>query len=492
MPKTLSCFIIPPIFYIFGPYIHIANKQSFNEMNKDDVSSIEKQRQQVFDLTPNLILDSPCILGEGIIGQNEIELDNSLKSYAKSISHRELFIPASGSGSRMFQFLYSFLETGVITDEINRFFDELHKLACYKSFSEELVQSIKEKDFIKSAKLILFKEGMNYGLIPKGLIPFHLINGQSRNPFQQHVIQAESIFDKNYDVQFTIQKEFESEIVSSISEVYDKNCKKFTICYSEQDTNTNAFVFSADKSLVYDGGMMLRRPAGHGALLTNLEESQAEVICIKNIDNVQPANESELSTKYWHVAIGYIDLFKKAAIELLNNFNIESLISFNDRFKVFHNETLNAITKIDFECYMKRPIRVCGMVKNEGKPGGGPFWVNTDGVVSKQIVESSQISKEAQQQSVLMASTHFNPVFMVISKQDVFGNKLCLFDFVDDSKYLNVKKSHKGKDVFFRELPGLWNGSMHNWNSIFIEMPVEIFTPVKSVLDLFDPPHTVD
>jgi len=238
---------------------------------------------------------------------------------------------------------------------------------------------------------------------------------------------------------------------------------------------------------VADDGIPLRRPAGHGSLLVNLNDIDADIVLIKNIDNIQHIDKSEESNETWKLLIGTLQQFENELKMLLENYSDQAFADLNSKYAFLaHSETLS---KALLEKITARPTRVCGMVRNDGAPGGGPFWIEKSGEITKQIVEKVQISGEEDQQKILRESSHFNPVMIVACKNDLHGNRLNLHEFSNDEQYLVVKKPYDGKMIYYRELPGLWNGGMYYWNTIFVEIPSKVFSPVKAVLDLIAEEH---
>jgi hypothetical protein len=263
--------------------------------------------------------------------------------------------------------------------------------------------------------------------------------------------------------------------------------------FSYQDSATDSFTFDSDNNIIYnEEGEPIRRPAGHGALIENLIQLEDRFILIKNIDNVQHLNYSQSSNDMWKILSGMLFDVKEELSVLYSNPDTEKLIELNNKYHLFSGRQINECSD-ESTCrdLLNRPLRICGMVQNQGKAGGGPFFVKDDNHVTKQIVESVQISGELNQQEKLGESTHFNPVMMVLDTFDFDGNKHDLKQFRKDENYFVVKKNQQGKEVFFIELPGLWNGAMYYWNTIFVEIPISTFTPVKTVLDLLDSNHSV-
>ncbi len=457
-------------------------------MNNVEVRDIELQRKEVFDELPTVVLTAPCRIGDGIIGIDSNMEKKALEVYEEREVKIAFFIPASGSGSRMFHFLYEYLNDGRETEEVKTFFGEIQKFAFFESMPLKVREKVNATEQSSIAAYVISNDGMGYGSKPKGLIPFHEINGQRLNPFQEQVLQASRVMKGEGAIHFTIQEEFAHEISLSIEGV-SKQAILSPVKFSVQSPDSDAYCFNHEGEPIKDRGTFLRKPAGHGALLENLNEIEADYVLLKNIDNIQPMDLSGLSERYWKIVIGYLTMFKDALREVSYSRDFKELRKLNDVYGFLSQQEVDDLDESYFQHVVSRPSRVCGMVKNEGKPGGGPFWVDGSGKVTKQIVEKSQITNDAGQQEILNASTHFNPVFIAVSKTDIHGISLDLNRYKDESKFLRVSRSHQGRTIHFRELPGLWNGGMHDWNTIFLELPSEVFTPVKSALDLLSYPH---
>ena len=452
-------------------------------MNKNQYASISEQRNLVFETEGIVELISACGIGDGVISESELKTDKANEAFKNNSNSIAFFVPASGSGSRMFQFLFEYVNSGETSEDVTFFFNHLSEFAFYALLPINILEKVNQ-DNISVAKYILSEEGLNFGNKSKGLIEFHKWNNLLLTPFQEQLLQADKLFDGNGSVHFTIQENQKTEILNSVDSIKNELKHPIKVSYSVQSNDSNAYCFNDEQELVMDGDVPLRRPAGHGALLSNLNKLEAETILIKNIDNIQSMKNCDSSLNAWRVCVGYLSMFGKGLKEIESNFSIESLKEFNSHYQFLSDEEVDAMTPAMFNSIISRPSRVCGVVKNEGNVGGGPFWVKNNGGVSKQIVEMAQISNDTLQQKIMGESTHFNPVFIALSKKGENETLLNLEEFVDDTKVLKVKKSQHGKTINYRELPGLWNGSMDNWNTVFIELPKEVFTPVKSVLDL--------
>lgn len=457
--------------------------------------SIENQQKKVFGPKPTLKLVGACKLNQGIIEFSDEESKELASNFEKNHGSVAFFIPASGSGSRMFQFLYEFLNQ---PDEnnvqlIERFFNNFQDFAFYRVLPKAIKDIDLDKEPNKIKDLILYileEKGLNYANFPKGLIPFHKNGPFILNPFQEQVLQAVHLLDTKVHVHFTINELYKNQIEENITNVTKLVGKEVYVDFSIQEKNTDAVAFYKDQTpVVSENDHLLSRPAGHGALLQNLNQIDSDFVFVKNIDNVQNYNKS-FSSKHTFKFLGGIALeFKKQLLFLRENPSLDQLLSFNDKFQLMDRKSAESLSKQDILALVNRPFRICGMIKNEGQPGGGPFWVEENGIVSKQIIEKAQIENSFEQLKLLVQSTHFNPVMMVCCPKDLDGNKFDLDAYCDHSKYFIIEKKYKGKSIYFSELPGLWNGSMAFWNTVFVEIPSETFSPVKTVLDLLEAAH---
>ncbi len=438
------------------------------------------QKKQVFSSDCKVKLSAACTPGSGILVLNDDQRLQALKEFDSSNPKPVFFIPASGSGSRMFQFLFEWLETKEETPLVKSFFDKVESMAFFKLKGLEL------KNEIEFVHQLLDRTQLNLGDKPKGLIPFHEENGRFYTAFQDQLRQAHRLTQNETEIHFTIQPEFEKEIKNHLNLLN----LDVQLNFSYQDENTNAYCFDENQEVIESNGVPLRRPAGHGALLDNLNKIDSDFVLIKNIDNVQHTSKSNLTAETWKEAIGVLLQFQNSLKELSKNYSLDKLDALNAVYQFLSPSEMAEMNETKLALLANRPTRVCGMVKNEGEPGGGPFWVEQNGKITKQIIEKAQISNAVDQQEIVSRSTHFNPVFIVVSKSDCKGNRLDLTSFRDDDAFFVVEKSQFGKKVFYRELPGLWNGAMSNWNTIFIDIPSETFSPVKTIVDLTKPAHT--
>lgn len=456
---------------------------------------VDEQRNKVFGPTPYAHLVRPCRINDGILRVEEDQKKVFIRIFEKGHHSIAFFIPASGSGSRMLQFLYEYNESNdqELSGQMEHFLNAITEFAFFRQFPEEIQHAIKDQNFEIDELIgqILSDEGLGLGKIPKGLIPFHNVGPFILNPFQEHLLQGSRIASKKPEFHFTIQKEFEDEINKVVTSTAELTGSSFNVTFNEQSIETNSVAFENDGSICRnDRGEIITRPSGHGALLHLLNNMTQEIVFIKNIDNVQHYSKSEESNDTWKALGGLLITYRNEAKSLFESPSKNDLFSLNEKYRIFDESELELISGAeDIRRLLNRPTRVCGMVKNEGQPGGGPFWVETEGKISKQIVEKAQISHNLDQRNILLKSTHFNPVMIALSPLSLEGKKFDLMEYRDDNAFFIVHKSSEGKNINYLEQPGLWNGSMAHWNTIFVEIPNQVFSPVKSVIDLLHPSH---
>lgn len=475
-------------------------------------------------------------IGNGILELNEEIINKSIAVFdtkKKDVSLMK-FVPASGAATRMFKFLFKLIkEYDPKRESINSYINKnnlkdltlfilgLEKLPFYKQVCntlksrnidfENLNNSEKIWDF---AHCMLDEDQLNFGNFPKGLLPFHEYKNEViSTAFEEHLFETAlyASSDKSVKIHFTISERFRGKFTNEFKRIEEKiegiTNSKFDISFSYQHESTDTIaVTPKDKPFRNEDKSLLFRPSGHGALLKNLNELDADIIFIKNIDNVVVKKYKEEVAKYKRVLAGILLGLQEKAFKHLrdldnNKIDEDDLITIAE----FLIRKLNIKISHEFEKYsdkykieylkekLNRPIRVCGMVKNEGEPGGGPFWVKTEsGKLSLQIVESAQINlKDKNQKGILKSATHFNPVDLVCGVRNYKGEKFNLQEFVDEKAAFITMKTKVGKDLKALELPGLWNGSMAFWNTIFVEVPLITFNPVKNVNDLLKPPHQI-
>lgn len=478
----------------------------------------------------------PCTIGDGILCLKKSDLDRlgSIFSQAARSGRVMKFVPASGAASRMFKLLLSFNSRYEQIDEKDilskaeeddpehrlflkyirglkrfAFFDDLKSVMSEDGLDiDALISDGQYKDIVEYQ---LTFRGLNLTHLPKGLIAFHHYTDHTRTPFAEHLVEAAHYVKDSKGVirvHFTISPEHEGVIkehIMSIRGQYETPGTRYEIGYSFQKPSTDTIGVDMENRPFRDrNGNLLFRPGGHGALLENLWELNGDIVFIKNIDNVVPDRLKQETFIYKRALGGYLMELQDEIFgylkRLLNRDTDHELIKqafefCKQRLYIAPNKRIvrgSLDEKIDYLISrLDRPIRVCGMVKNVNEPGGGPFWVEQkDKNVSLQIVESSQVDLSSiDQKAIWESSTHFNPVDLVCGVRDYQGRPFNLVNYVDpDSGFISIK-SKDGKELKALELPGLWNGSMANWNTVFIEVPIITFNPVKTVLDLLRKEH---
>lgn len=455
---------------------------------------IENQRKKVFENKKFIQLDRPCKINDGILKLSNNELEFYVKKFKQSESEISFFVPASGSGSRMFQFLFDYKEKIDEETEGNviHFIQNINQFSLFHLLPEDLQHQINHQQFDihKIIRFLLDEKQLNIAQKPKALVPFHQLGPFMLNPFQEHLLQGKNIGNNKINFVFTIQKKFEKEFKEILMTSEKMIEYSFQVSFEEQDEKTNSIAFDEMQNTIQTNQGLLTRPAGHGALLTLLNKIDADVIFIKNIDNVQHYNQHQISNKIINSMGGLLLQLKEEMLHVYENADKNLLIELNNKYHLFDHKMIAELNdKNSIQSLLLRPIRVCGMVKNEGLPGGGPFWIEKDGRISKQIVESSEISHQIEQRNILLQSTHFNPVMIAASSKNILNEKLDLNEYCDESAFFTVHKDEKGQSINYIEKPGLWNGGMANWLSVFVEIPKEVFTPVKTVLDLLHQGH---
>lgn len=457
---------------------------------------------------PYIKLAQNCQLGAEIQNVNHEEKARYRKRYAERKGVKVLkFVPASGAASRMFKDLFTFLDTGKESEAVKKFFDKL-EMFPFSNPLQEVLSMPKEMPLNDSVtrldvvKALLLEEGMNYVNLPKGLIKFHrYADGHARTAFEEHFHEAAhyALSNKEAHIHFTIPEQSQEEVKQHLKGLTEWLSKAldvdFRIDTSLQKPSTDTPAIYADDHswALQENGDLLLRPAGHGALLENLNDLDADLVFIKNIDNVVPDHLKTPTVEYKEVIAGMLLEVQEKIFGFLKSLEEDKL----DRdqcsafFRKWFQKDVQALSDMDIRALLDRPLRICGMVKNEGEPGGGPFLVDDgDGKYSLQIVEKAQVNTEDPEQlKLLNGASHFNPVDLVVSLKNHKGEKYDLLKHRNPATGMVVSKTHMGRDILALELPGLWNGSMHHWNTIFVEVPIETFNPVKTVFDLLRPAH---
>ncbi len=478
---------------------------------------------------PQLQLDKPATGNDGIMVPGDAEIDQKASFYDRNAGEYTIhkFVPASGAATRMFKDVFAWRDllmagvgsTDLLPDnnEAARFFENIQDYA----FWDDLIV-IMDKDDLDADHLLdsgnylpildylLFDAGLEYASLPKALIAFHRYESQIRTAMEEQLVEG-AFYSAGHKgvvrIHFTLSPEHTGKferLLKRIREKYENRYSvKYEINWSVQKSSTDTIAVGADNLPFRErDGSLLFRPGGHGALIRNLQELEADIIFIKNIDNVVPDHLKQ-ETIRWKKGLGgiLIELMEETH-RWLNRMDKGSLSSeeykealkfASDRLNVDARRLPEEPSEGQSALYnaLCRPIRVCGMVKNEGEPGGGPFWVkDPNGARSLQIVEMSQINMDDPDQKELVAqATHFNPVDLVCCIKTHKGEVHDLQRFVDPETGFISHKSKDGKDLKALELPGLWNGAMANWNTVFVEVPLITFNPVKTINDLLRPEH---
>ncbi|MCI5743675.1 DUF4301 family protein [Phocaeicola faecicola] len=431
------------------------------------------------------------------------------------------FVPASGAASRMFKNLFEFLGADYsepTTDFEKKFFSRVHDFAFYDELNEACIKNtgkdidtlIAEKNYKAVVANLLESAGLNYGALPKGLLKFHRYEDGVRTPLEEHLVEG-ALYAAGktgqVNVHFTVSTEhralFQQLVDEKVAAYSSRFGVQYQVSFSEQKPSTDTVAADMENKPFRDNGKLLFRPGGHGALIENLNDLDADIVFIKNIDNVVPDRLKADTVTYKKLLAGALVTLQKKAFEYLelldsghySHEQLETIIRFVQQDLRCRRADIKNLEDADLVIYLRkklnRPMRVCGMVKNVGEPGGGPFLAyNPDGTVSLQILESSQIDmKDPEKKAMFEKGTHFNPVDLVCAVRDYKGNKFNLLNFVDKATGFISYKSKNGKDLKALELPGLWNGSMSDWSTVFVEVPLSTFNPVKTVNDLLREQH---
>ncbi len=504
-----------------------------NNSTEISTSLIEEQLKIFYSGVKVPVLAKPCLVGDGIHRIKNLEIDELLVLHKEAANAGRLikFVPASGAASRMFQKLQSVLNqfNDFTLDDLKKnsadnsdcksvieFLMNLPKFAFYDDIKTILdvddtgIKRLINESPAEILKAVLFDTGLNYSSKPKGAIKFHKYGTENRTAFEEQIYEAlHYISDKNGTVKihFTISEEHTDIFKTIVDNLKSKlhSDHKVEAAFSYQKKSTDTIAVDLENRLIFDkSGNIVQRPGGHGALMENLNDLKADIVVIKNIDNLSTENLAEETFLYKKLLTGYLIKIQKHVFDLLNSLDKKdfSTKSFEEMMELAEKEF--CITKpSEFENWsaeqkhnyfydkLNRPIRVCGMVKNQGEPGGGPFWIkNEDGSLSLQIIEQAQINtNDENQKNIFRQSTHFNPVDLVCGLRDYNGSNFELHKFVDHKSGIITKKSKDGIELKALELPGLWNGSMADWITIFVEVPISTFNPVKELNDLLRKEH---
>ena len=460
------------------------------------VEAVERQIENFRRGFPSLQVVSAASPADGIV----VLTPEQAAEYAAKYEGRDAsvtvakFVPASGAATRMFKELFEFVNEDKRGKGIDTLLQNIEKFAFYPELKEVVADFSDEKAVVSA----IIKQGLGYGSLPKGLVTFHAYENGARKAVEEHLVEGAlyGAADGVVRLHFTVSPEHESAFRALLAERTAKYEAmfgvKYDISFSQQKSSTDTIAVNPDNTpFRTDSGELLFRPAGHGALLENLNDIDASIIFVKNIDNVTTDALRADTVLYKKALAGLLlelqnETFAQLAALKSGSADLAAIADFvQNKLCVKLPENYDATL---LEKLLSRPIRVCGMVRNEGEPGGGPFWVaNADGTQTLQIAESSQIA--AEDMHLMKDATHFNPVDLVCGVYAADGTKYNLLDYTDPATGFISSKSSGGRDLRAQELPGLWNGAMADWSTIFVDVPISTFSPVKVVQDLLRPQH---
>lgn len=485
---------------------------------------LERELKMLSEGFPMLRVEAPATPGHGISLLTPTIEASSIAMWEEFLAAGATvvkFVPASGAASRMFKNLFAFLngEADKPADDFMRlFFDRIEdfaffrwlNLVCLKNHGKSVGTLISENRYKDVVESLLSKTGMNYGGLPKALLQFHKSFGFTRTPMEEHLLEGAATVagrDGKVRVHFTMSDDHMPLAKMKVEECagfLSHECGKvFDVSFSTQKHSTDTVAALPDGTPYREKGELFFRPGGHGALIENLNEIDADVIFVKNIDNILP-DSRRASTVHYKKVLGGILVSLRQTIDKycrrlqeqeVATSELDEMLKFLRAVLCVTNDSADTMTIEEKKNYLfgkfNRPVRVCGMVRNEGEPGGGPYLAyNSDGTISPQILESVQLDTDKPEVKEMMAkATHFNPVDLVCSIRDYKGCKFDLRKYVDPTTGFISHKSREGVDILALELPGLWNGAMSDWNTVFVEVPAETFNPVKTVNDLLRPAH---
>jgi len=505
----------------------------------DHGTTLENIRSQIATFKsglPYISLQRPCTVGDGITILSDADLEHYAISFAQAASLGRVakFVPASGAASRMFQLLLSVgNSTSGLSEKriasaaragdseyqaVRHFVGNLKQFAFYDDLRSAMAKGGLAVDPLIAQKhckdilcYLLTATGLNYAYLPKALIKFHRYADHTRTPLEEHLVEATAYAKDSTGtarVHFTVSPEHREVVHTYLEQVrprYERSGRRLVVTFSVQKPSTDTIAVDPDNEPFRDtDGKLVFRPGGHGALLENLQDLHGDVIFVKNIDNVVP-DQLKAETYRYKIALGgYLVELQNKVFYYLHKLQQEradkrvlgQAIEFAQRelhiVLPAHLQQASLAEKIAFlGDKFNRPLRVCGVVKNTGEPGGGPFWVtHREGDVSVQIVESSQVDlQSARQLDIWSSASHFNPVDLVCGVRDYLGRPFDLSRFADPQTGFIARKSKEGRELKALELPGLWNGAMAKWNTVFVEVPAITFNPVKTIFDLLRPEH---
>lgn len=459
-------------------------------------AQVEQQIENFRQGFPYLKIVRAAAAGDGVLVMDDEQIARAEARYDEAAANIKVvkFVPASGAATRMFKELFEYVNDDKRTPGIDKLLDNIEKFAFWPELSKYIMPDSPDEEIVES----IVKTGLCYGAKPKGLVTFHSYPECNRKAVEEHLVEG-ALYARSGDevyIHFTVSSEHMGgfwDVLGATQPYYEERFGvKYNVSFSVQKPSTDTIAVNPDNTpFRTDEGKLLFRPAGHGALIENLNDIDADIIFVKNIDNVTTDERRGDTVKYKKALAGLLLELQEQAFEYLKvlevgGADLEPIARFvQDKLCVklpedYNTELLKAV--------LNRPIRVCGVVRNQGEPGGGPFWVDGgDGTESLQIAESSQIAPE--DMHLMKSATHFNPVDLVCGVKDSRGGKFDLTQYTDPSTGFISSKSSGGRDLRAQELPGLWNGAMAKWNTVLVEVPITTFSPVKVVQDLLRPEH---
>lgn len=463
------------------------------------LAALETQLKNFREGFPFLPVTRAASCGDGIRVLDAAGIEQAAARYdrAKESLRVVKFVPASGAATRMFKDLFEFVREGRRTAVVGELLANRRRFAFWPELRTIVGDDADELRTVEN----IVAEGLRYGETPKGLVSFHRYGDEVRKAVEEHLVEGAQYAAAGGEVKihFTVSPEhltrFEALLAEKIPGYESRFGVKYRISFSVQDPSTDTLAVNPDCTPFRRAdGRLLFRPAGHGALIGNLGKIDADIVFVKNIDNVTTDARRGDTVLYKKALAGVLLALQERIFEYLMALEVpgaelEPIAAF------IENELCVKLPK-DYGTpllrrVLNRPIRVCGMVRNEGEPGGGPFWVaGADGLETLQIAESNQIAPE--KRKLMRSATHFNPVDLVCSFRTSKGGRFDLREFVDPATGFISRKSDGGRELLAQELPGLWNGAMARWNTVFVEVPITTFSPVKVVTDLLRPEHQGD
>lgn len=462
-------------------------------------AALETQLKNFREGFPFLPVTRAASCGDGIRVLDAAGIEQAAARYdrAKESLRVVKFVPASGAATRMFKDLFEFVREGRRTAVVGELLANRRRFAFWPELRTIIGDDADELRTVEN----IVAEGLRYGETPKGLVSFHRYGDEVRKAVEEHLVEGAQYAAAGGEVKihFTVSPEhltrFEALLAEKIPGCESRFGVKYRISFSVQDPSTDTLAVNPDCTPFRRAdGRLLFRPAGHGALIGNLGKIDADIVFVKNIDNVTTDARRSDTVLYKKALAGVLLALQERIFEYLMALEVpgaelEPIAAF------IENELCVKLPKDYGTALLRqvldRPIRVCGMVRNEGEPGGGPFWVaGADGLETLQIAESNQIAPEKRE--LMRSATHFNPVDLVCSFRTSKGGRFDLREFVDPATGFISRKSDGGRELLAQELPGLWNGAMARWNTVFVEVPITTFSPVKVVTDLLRPEHQGD